>query len=194
MIAFLNGIVAEKGLDFACIDVGGVGYALSMPQRSVATLPAVGQSAKVLCRMSVTDSGATLYGFASEEERRMFDELIQISGIGPKIALAALSFYTPTELIAAVSSQDVKAVSKIPGVGKKSASRIILELKDKFQQDGPVEGQLAVDVSESPVMVSVVEALRSMGFTKEEIEFACKDADEGLSESELLQHALKRMA
>lgn len=194
MIAFLNGIVAEKGVDYACIDVGGVGYALNMPQRSVAALPAVGEASKVLCRMSVTDSGATLYGFASEEERHLFDELIQISGIGPKIALAALSFYTPSELIAAVSSQDVKAVSKIPGVGKKSASRIILELKDKFVQEDSVEAQMTLDASESPVLVSVVEALRSMGFTKEEIEFACKDADEEWSESQLLQHALKRMA
>lgn len=194
MIAFLNGIVAEKGLDYACIDVGGVGYALSMPQRTVAGLPPVGQSAKVLCRMSVTDSGATLYGFGSEEERHMFDELIQISGIGPKIALAALSFFTPTELIAAVSAQDVKAVSKIPGVGKKSASRIILELKDKFQSDDAVDAQLSLGASESPVLASVVEALRSMGFTNEEIDFACKDADDGLSESQLLSYALKRMA
>lgn len=194
MISFLNGIVAEKGLDCACIDVGGVGYGLSMPQRSVAALPAVGQSAKVLCRMSVTDSGATLYGFGSEEERHMFDELIQISGIGPKIALAALSFFTPAELIAAVSAQDVKVVSKIPGVGKKSASRIILELKDKFHSDEAVDAQLSLSTRESPVLASVVEALRSMGFTNEEIDFACKDADDSLSESQLLSYALKRMA
>lgn len=194
MIAFLDGVVASKHPGGMCLDVGGVGYALNMAQSSAASLPPVGERARVLCRMSVSDAGAVLYGFASEDERGLFDELVQISGIGPKTALAALSCMTPPELISAVVSQDVKAISKIPGIGKKSASRIILELKDKFQQDAAAPAPSADDPEQAPALVAVREALKSMGFTPDEIEFACQDADEGLSESALLQHALKRMA
>lgn len=193
MIAFLDGIVAAKGQASACINVGGVGYALSMAQSSVAALPAVGEPAKVLCRMTVSDAGVALYGFVDDAERQMFDDLVQISGIGPKMALAALSCYTPSQILSAVAAQDVKAISKIPGVGKKSASRIVLELKDKVQVDA-VEVVQAQAPQETPVLGAVREALKSMGFTPDEIEFACQDAEEGLTESQLLQHALKRMA
>lgn len=193
MIAFLEGTVAQKGQGAACIDVGGVGYALGMSQSSVAALPPVGERARVLCRMSVTDSGVFLYGFATEDERGLFDELVQISGIGPKTALAALSCFTPSELASAVASQDVKAISKIPGIGKKSASRIVLELKDKFPQfEGGFEAG-SDPQAESPTFDAVREALKSMGFTPDEIDFALKDADAALDESAMLQHALKRM-
>ncbi len=194
MIAFLDGIVASKGQGGMCLDVGGVGYALSMSQSSVASLPAVGEHARVLCRMSVGDAGVVLFGFAAEDERSLFDELVQISGIGPKTALAALSCMSPSELVSAVVAQDAKAISKIPGIGKKSASRIILELKDKFQQDASVAVPAADGSPEAPALGAVREALKSMGFTPDEIEFACQDADAGMDESALLQHALKRMA
>lgn len=193
MIAFLEGTVASKGQAGACIDVGGVGYALGMSQSSVAALPPVGERARVLCRMSVTDSGVFLYGFATDDERGLFDELVQISGIGPKTALAALSCFTPSELASAVASQDVKAISKIPGIGKKSASRIVLELKDKFPQFEGVFEASSAPQAESPTFDAVREALKSMGFTPDEIDFALKDADATLDESAMLQHALKRM-
>ena len=189
MIAFLDGIVASKGQGGMCLDVGGVGYALSMSQSSVASLPAVGEHARV-----VGDAGVVLFGFAAEDERSLFDELVQISGIGPKTALAALSCMSPSELVSAVVAQDAKAISKIPGIGKKSASRIILELKDKFQQDASVAVPAADGSPEAPALGAVREALKSMGFTPDEIEFACQDADAGMDESALLQHALKRMA
>ena len=194
MIAFLEGMVASKGQGGACIDVGGVGYALGMSQSSVASLPPVGERARVLCRMAVNDSGVFLYGFASEEERSLFDELVQISGIGPKTALAALSCYTPSELASAVAAQDVKAISKIPGIGKKSASRIVLELKDKFPQLEGAFDPASTPQPDSPTCDAVREALKSLGFTPDEIDFALKDADAALDESATLQHALKRMA
>lgn len=193
MIAFLEGTVAAKGQGSACVDVGGVGYALSMSQSSVASLPPVGQRARVLCRMAVSDAGVSLYGFASEDERALFDELVQVSGVGPKTALAALSCLSPSQLVAAVAAQDAKAISKVPGIGKKSAERIILELKDKFQQEAALPEPAAGAQDPAPALESVREALRSMGFSAEEVEFACKGAEEGLSESELLQYALKRM-
>lgn len=194
MIAFLEGAVAFKGQGSVCINVGGVGYALSMSQSSIASLPPVGENARVLCRMSVTDSGAFLYGFVSEDERSLFDELVQVSGIGPKTALAALSCFTPTNLMSAVASQDVKAISRIPGIGKKSASRIVLELKDKFSQyEGASDAAPSLQAG-SPAVDAVTEALKSMGFTDDEIGFALKDADASLSESEMLQYSSKRMA
>lgn len=196
MISFLEGAVASKGPGTACLDVGGVGYALAMSQSAVAALPAVGERARVLCRLQVSDAGVALYGFASEDERALFDDLLQVSGIGPKTALAALSYYTAGQLLAAVAAQDVKAIAKVPGIGKKSASRIVLELKDRLPEGagGDVVPAEAGEEPSSAALDAVREALRSMGFTADEVDFACKGADADLPEQQLLQQALKRLA
>lgn len=194
MISFLRGVVAFKTTQSADLDVHGVGYLLHMSMDAIAKLPAVGEEAFVPCRMIASDSGVALYGFSNESERELFDLLITVSGIGPKTALAALSVFSATDLIAAIVAQDVKTVSKIPGVGKKSASRIVLELKDKFPEtSAPFDEDNLFNMT-SPVIADVTEALRSMGFTAEEAELAMKDADAGFSEQELLQYALKRLA
>lgn len=196
MISFLEGIVAEKGLGEAFLNVQGVGYALSMSQTSIASLPQPGEEARVLCRMMVSDAGVSLYGFASQEERDLFDQLISISGVGPKTALAALSFLSPSRLVSAIVAQDAKTISKIPGIGKKSAQRIILELKDRYKDASVDASEIAAAASAVPssVQAGVSEALSSMGFRDEEVSFALSGADEGMSESELLQYALKRLA
>lgn len=131
MIAFLNGRFVGKNSTSAFIDVNGVGFEVLMSQSGLMDLTKADSSVSVYTYLHISDTGATLYGFLSSEEVEMFKKLIGVSGIGPKIALAALSTFKPSELISAIVAQDVSRVSKIPGVGKKSAQRIILELKDK---------------------------------------------------------------
>ena len=124
MIAFLNGTVAAVlPPQTAYIDVAGVGYAVAMPGGDLGKL-AVGEEARVLTYLSVTENGIALFGFLSEEERALFEKLIGVSKVGPKMALAALSTFSPAELADAIASQDIARVSHIPGVGKKTAERM----------------------------------------------------------------------
>lgn len=194
MIAFLKGKLAGKSSSSAFIDVNGVGYAVFMPASSLSKLPDTGESVSVLTYMQVSDSAIALYGFLSEDEKAMFERLIGVSGVGPKVALAALSTFSPRTLADAIAVQDVALVQKIPGVGKKSASRIILELKGSF--DASFDSLLAERSAESPAdgrMKGATEALLSMGFTSQEAELALKGAPEGATETALLQYALKRL-
>lgn len=198
MIAFLRGELAGSSASTAYIDVGGVGYAVLMAQRSLALLPAVGETVAVFTHMQVSDAGIALYGFASEEERAVFNQLITVNGVGPKMALAALSTFTPKELASAIAAENIAAVSKIPGVGKKTASRIVLELKGSqaLAQSGlfdAAEGVPVASVSVGAAAEAAAEALLSMGFTEAEAALALKDAPEGAVEAELLQYALKRL-
>ena len=171
----------------------GVGYAVAMPGGDLGKL-AVGEEARVLTYLSVTENGIALFGFLSEEERALFEKLIGVSKVGPKMALAALSTFSPAELADAIASQDIARVSHIPGVGKKTAERIILELK------GTLEGGMAslfsqgeVEPARNLAVQGATEALLSMGFTSAEAEVALRGAPEDAGEGALLQYALKRL-
>lgn len=192
MIAFLEGTIAGRTLASAFLNVGGVGFEVGMSQASLSKLPETGQRALVYTHLQVRDDGMSLFGFLSLEEKALFEKLITVSGVGPKVALAALSSYTPDQLADLIAAQDVAAVQRIPGIGKKTASRIILELKGSldqgigslFAQDGQAANQALDGASE---------ALLSMGFTSVEIELALKGAPDGASEASLLQYALKKL-
>ena len=132
MIAFLKGTMAGRSADTAFVDVNGVGFAVYMPATDIVKLPEAGADVALFTHLAVREDAMTLYGFLSQEEHALFLRLIGVSGIGPKAALAALSTFSPRALADAVAAQDVALVQKIPGVGKKSASRIILELKGSF--------------------------------------------------------------
>lgn len=198
MIAFLKGALAGKTAACAYIDVQGVGYAVGMSQGALSKLPAVGEPVQVHTYLQVSDSGIALYGFLTLEEKALFERLIGVSGVGPKVALAALSSFTPEALVAAVQAQDVAAVQKIPGVGKKTASRIILELKGSFDQ-----GLASLfDVSGAPSSAAAAaaerlkgarEALLALGFASAEAEVALKGAPEDADENALIKYALKRL-
>lgn len=196
MIAFLKGVVAAKTASKVYLDVNGVGFEVNASLSSIATLPDVGASASLLTYLQVREDGMTLFGFATEQEKALFEKLISVSGVGPKVALAALSAFSVDDLVAAISAQDVAKVSKIPGVGKKTASRIILELKGSFDMDS---SQLSFDapagagVAATAADDGVREALLSMGFVTAEIDLALKGAPEGASEQALLQYALKHL-
>ena len=160
MISSLEGTVAEKAGDRVVLAVGGVGYELLVPAQSLAKLPPQGRQARLFTRLLVRDEAMVLYGFATQDERSLFDHLITVSGVGPKVALAVLSVLTPDAIRRAVSSGDVAALTLVPGVGKKVAGRVILDLRDKVGAggDGVVTGPLA----------EVREALLSLGLTAQE--------------------------
>ena len=192
MIAFLEGTIAGRTPASAFLNVGGVGFEVGMSQASLSKLPEAGQRALVYTHLQVRDDGMSLFGFLSLEEKALFEKLITVSGVGPKVALAALSSYTPDQLADFIAAQDVAAVQRIPGIGKKTASRIILELKGSLDQG--IGGLFAQDgQAASQAMDGASEALLSMGFTSAEIELALKGAPDGASEASLLQYALKKL-
>lgn len=194
MIVFLTGKLAGRSTTAAFIDVGGVGYAVSMSQASLAKLPEVGAEVHVLTYLQVREDALALFGFLSAEEKALFERLISVSGVGPKVALAALSSFSPRALADAIAAQDVALVSRIPGVGKKTASRIILELKGSLDQGiESLFGETATVPPTDEGLKGATEALLSMGFTSAEADIALKGAPEGAGEGALLQYALKRL-
>lgn len=194
MIAFLKGAVAAVlPPSTAYIDVNGVGYGVTMAQSALAKLPPVGEAVTVLTYLSVTENGIALYGFLSEEEKAMFERLVSVSKVGPKMALAALSTYAPRELADAIAAGDVSRVSHIPGVGKKTAERIILELKGTLEESMASLFSPDAAPADAVALAGATEALLAMGFTSAEADVALKGAPEGAGEGALLQYALKRL-
>ncbi|MEX2275508.1 MAG: Holliday junction branch migration protein RuvA [Actinomycetota bacterium] len=186
MIAFLVGTVAEKGANRVVLETSGVGYDLAVPTSTLAKLPAVGTRTKIHTRMVVRDDGITLYGFSSPDERTLFDLLTGVTGVGPKVALAFLSALTPDALRRSVVSGDVTALTVVPGVGKKVAQRVVLDLKDRFGAD--------VVVLEGP-LADVREALLSLGLSPQEATEAigklASDGDRPVED--LLREALQKV-
>ena len=170
MIAALRGEVIHIGLDHGVIDCTGVGYKFLATPKTLGTLRR-GEQATVLTNLVVKEDSLTLYGFSADEDREMFHVLQSVSGLGPKLALAALSVMGAGELAAAIGGEDVKALQSIPGVGKRMAQRLALELKDKVAAFAPSEAAAAgsVDTAVAPaggaVVESVTEALIGLGFT-----------------------------
>ena len=194
MIAFLKGTMAGSTLSHAFINVNGVGFSVGMPATDLSRLPDRGSEVMVYTHLSVREDAMALYGFLSQEAHALFLRLIGVSGVGPKVALAALSTFKPEELVSAIQSQDVKAVSNIPGVGKKTAQRLILELKGTLAEEA--EGNLfSAQIAEASARLrGARDALLSMGFSSAEADLALKDAPESAdTEGALLQYALKRL-
>lgn len=186
MIAFLQGDVAEKGAGRVVLDVRGVGYEVSAPVSTVARMPAVGRPARLFTRLHVRDDAIVLFGFGSADERSLFDLLVTVSGVGPKVALAFLSALAPDALRRAVAAGDISALTVVPGVGKKVAQRVVLDLKDKLGGEAVlVEGPLA----------DVREALLALGLTAQEAGEAVRAlaADEDRPVEDLLREALQRV-
>lgn len=193
MIAFLTGRVAERSATHLMLDVGGVGFSLAMSTGSLASLPADGDTVTVFTYLYVREDELSLFGFESRAEKALFERLITVSGVGPKVALAALSSYAPDVLASAICAEDVGLVSTIPGVGTKTAQRIILDLKDKLES----AGMGAASGSGAPRGTGGAEArqaLLSMGFSTAEIVAALKGFEGDPEDAQAqLRHALKRL-
>lgn len=192
MISYLHGTLAAKFADSAVVEVGGIGYQVSLSGRSLSKMGQVGEEVKVLTHMQVREDALVLYGFLSNEEKNLFMKLTSVSSVGPKVALSVLSTYSPEDAITAIISQDVAAIQQVPGIGKKMASRIVLELKEAFS--GDVQASLpAASAAAASAKKGAAEALLSMGFTSEEASLALKGAPDEGNEAVLLQYALKRL-
>jgi len=186
VISFLDGEIVEKGATYVVIAAGGIGYELVVPTSLLAVLPALGQSARVHTRLVVREDAMTLYGFASTDERALFDLLTGVSGVGPKVALAFLSALRPDAIRRAVIAGDAAALTIVPGVGKKVAQRVVLDLRDTLggEAELTVEGPLA----------DVRDALVSLGLTPAEASEAMRELEaDGKPADELLREALQKV-
>jgi Holliday junction DNA helicase RuvA len=185
VIAFLQGTVVEKAADRVVIGVGGTGYEVFVPTQTLARIPPVGRETRLFTRLQVRDDGMVLFGFGAAEERAMFDHLVTVAGVGPKVALAVLSVLSPDAVRRAVSAGDAAALTLVPGVGRKVAGRIILDLRDRIGAGGESEAT-------GPV-AEVREALLALGLTPQE----ARDALAGIGTDgdrpveELLRQALQ---
>lgn len=196
MIGFLRGKVAGLKTDYCLLDVGGVGYRVFIPNNTRCKLT-LNETAMLYTYMNVYQDGITLYGFYTEEEYDVFQLLIGVSGIGPKVALGILSAITVNALCKAIQNKQATLLTKLPGIGKKSAERLILELKDKMAlaaSDDEVlslsmEGEVADDIlSESTA------ALTALGYSQAEITPVLKKAAKGKSTEEIVKLALKELS
>ena len=165
MISFLKGTLSEALPTQVVIDVNGVGYEVLIPLSSFDKLPSPGGEVKLLTHLAIRDDAHVLYGFSSETERDLFRQLIRhVTGIGPKIALNVLSGTTPTSFQAAVANGDVKALSGISGVGKKTAERIVVELRDKLGDGMVIDSGSGAPISaEDQKMADAIAALEALG-------------------------------
>ncbi|MCT1684349.1 Holliday junction DNA helicase subunit RuvA [Corynebacterium appendicis CIP 107643] len=203
MIDSLNGEVISIGLDHGVIECGGVGY------RFLATPPTLGrltrgENARVLTTMVVKEDAMTLYGFSDDDAREMFHRLTTVTGLGPKLALAALSVFEPAELAGHITAGNSKTIQSIPGVGKKMADRLVLELKDKLAgvygtQPGASAAKSAPSQSQGASLATeqVVEALVGLGFPEKgartAVDAVIDESAEPMESSALLRNALNRL-
>jgi Holliday junction DNA helicase RuvA len=193
MIAFLTGRVAAVGGSYCVLEVGGVGLRLAMTTNSLATLPAVGDQVTVHTYLHVREDELSLFGFESEAEKTAFEQLITVSGVGPKVALAALSALSADALATAVSAEDVATISSVPGIGTKTAQRIILDLKDKLGAPELGGARAAGRGGAGAALAEASDALLAMGFSSAEVAAALKGANADPSAEGLLKHALQRL-
>lgn len=197
MIAYLSGRVAAKGAAHCVLEVGGVGFRLAMSTGSLAALPAEGDDALVHTYLYVRDDELSLFGFENDAEKDAFEKLITVSGVGPKVALATLSALSADTLAQAVATEDVALISSVPGIGKKTAQRIILELADKLGAPdlaGGGAGAGSRGAAGGAAIAEATDALLAMGFSATEASAAVKgfEGDSGDAQG-LLKHALKRL-
>jgi Holliday junction DNA helicase RuvA len=196
MIGFLKGRLAVKQPPLLMVDVNGVGYELEAPMSTFYGLPATGEPVAVFTHLVVREDAHVLFGFGSDGERRLFRSLIKISGVGPKIALGILSGASVEDFLRIVEAEDVTMLTRIPGIGRKTAERVIIEMRGSVQKlsapslgDGRTAAGLTVQPSPQSEAFS---ALIALGYKPPEVTRLLKSADEpGLSTTEIIRRALK---
>ena len=200
MIGRLRGTLAEKQPPHLILDVNGVGYELEVPMTTLYRLPSLGEPVTLHTHLVVREDAHLLYGFASKRERELFRELIRLNGVGPKLALALMSGLEVDELVRCVQAQDTSTLVKIPGVGKKTAERLLVELKDRFKawenipSIAPLVTEPKVVAAVSSAEADAVSALIALGFKPQEASRAVAAVEEkGLSSEELIRRSLKGM-
>jgi holliday junction DNA helicase RuvA len=191
MIGRLAGILLEKAPPQILVEAHGVGYEIEVPMSTFYNLPGTGERVVLLTHLVVREDAHLLYGFGSEGERRAFRQLLRISGIGARTALSLLSGLSVAELAEAVMMQESGRLTRVPGIGKKTAERLLLELKDKMGAE--LVGGAAMN-RPAPVTSDVTNALLALGYNEKEALLAVKQLPEGLSVSEGIRQALKSLS
>ena len=199
MISYIKGILEDMSPGMVVVDNHGIGYQMMVPMRGE-SFPKIGQEIKIYTHMNVREDDVSLFGFLSKEEKEAFELLIGVNGIGPKVGLSVLSTLSVYELKMAVISEDVKTISKTPGLGPKGAKKLILELKDKLsfeelEEDGVGAEIFDTSVDSSDSVMITIEGLVSLGYSKSEAAIAVNKVEDAkdLTPEELLKKALKNI-
>ena len=192
MISRLTGKLVEKTPPQIVIDVNGVGYEADVSMQTFYNLPPLGETVQVFTQLVVREDAHLLFGFATAEERKTFRQLIKVSGIGAKTALGILSAMTADELAQAVAEEDVKRLSSAPGIGKKTAERMVLELRGKLITHAVTDGLFAAP-SENDETNDIVSTLLALGYSEREATAAAKGIPKGTDVGEGVRLALKNL-
>ena len=193
MFAYIKGSLEIKTNNYVVIDVNGVGYKIFMSQKGIETLDEIGNIVKVYTYYYVREDNISLYGFTTNEELRMFELLLSVSGIGAKSAITMLSAISPSEFAISVISNDTSKLTKVPGIGNKTAARIILELKDKLKTEQAIEKEEKTEevVSKQEINEEALAALQVLGYNKKEVEKILEKFDSSkMTVEEIIKAAL----
>ena len=208
MLAYVKGELAQKQIGYVVIDVGGLGYKIFMSEPSIDEIGNIGDTVKVhtYYRVSrVSEDDISLFGFNTQEELRMFELLISVSGIGAKTAIAMLACIEPSQFAIAVISNDIDTLKKIPGVGPKSAQRIVLELKDKMKKEQQIAELTNASLEQKSKVKKIIvadskvqeatDALQVLGYTKKDVEKALEQIDTAeLTVEDIIKRALRELS
>lgn len=205
MIAYVKGELVQKQIGYVVIDVGGLGYKIFMSEPSIDEIGNIGEIVKVHTYYRVSEDDISLFGFNTQEELRMFELLISVSGIGAKTAIAMLACIEPSQFAIAVISDDINTLKKIPGVGPKSAQRIVLELKDKMKKEQQIAELTNASLEQKSKVKKIIvadskvqeatDALQVLGYTKKDVEKALEQIDlADLSVEDIIKRALRELS
>lgn len=205
MIAYVKGELVQKQIGYVVIDVGGIGYKIFMSEPSIEEIGNIGDTVKVHTYYRVSEDDISLFGFNTQEELRMFELLISVSGIGAKTAIAMLACIEPSQFAIAVISNDIDTLKKIPGVGPKSAQRIVLELKDKMKKEQQIAELTNASLEQKSKIKKVIvadskiqeaiDALQVLGYSKKDVEKALEQIDTAeLKVEDIIKMALRELS
>lgn len=196
MISYIKGNLEAKNLDNVIIDVGGIGYKIFMSIKSMNTLGDMGKEVKIYTYMRVREDDISLYGFCTNEELKMFEQLLGVSGVGAKLALSILSNISPSSFALAIITEDINTIKSLPGIGAKSAQRIILELKDKMKTQDAIETEFIstkIEIKDDKTK-DAIDALQVLGYAKKDIDSVISHIDvTGLSVEDIIKQGLKHL-
>lgn len=198
MFAYIKGSLEVKTTGYVVIDVNGVGYKIFMSETAIEKIGEIGKVVKVHTYLRVREDDMSLYGFNTNEELRMFELLLQVSGIGAKSAISILSNITPSSFALAVITNDISKIKSLPGIGPKGAQRIILELKDKIKTEEVVSDNDTLNINENAInnekIEEAISALKVLGYSKKEIDKSLEKIDSTLSVEEIIKIGLRNLS
>ena len=198
MYAYIKGSLEIKTQNYVVVENAGVGYKIFMSETAIEKLGETGKEVKIFTYLKVREDEMSLYGFNTNEELRMFELLLSVSGVGAKTAIGMLSNITPSSFALAVITNDVAKIKALPGIGPKGAQRIILELKDKIKTEEAVSEDKSLEIKniviDNEKMAEAISALQVLGYSKKEIENAISKVDSTLPVEEIIKEGLKNLS